>query len=206
MPPPRIVLATNNAHKLEEIARALGSAAEIVTPREVAAELGLGSAPDPDESGTTYLENALIKARAFSAWSGLPALADDSGIEATALGDEPGLHSARFAGVGCSEADNRRLLLARLAESGSDDRSARFVCVLAWVDGTELQAEITGVCPGRITTEEHGDGGFGYDPIFVPDGETRTFAEMSPAEKDAQSHRGRALAELRRRLEAGGDR
>lgn len=206
MSPPRIVLATNNAHKLQEIARALGPAADVVTPREVAVERGLGPPPDPEENGTTYLENAVIKARAFSAWSGLPALADDSGIEVTALGGAPGLHSARFAGVGCSEADNRRLLLERLAASESDDRSARFVCVLAWVDEPDLVAEITGSCPGRITTEEQGDGGFGYDPIFVPEGDSRTFAEMSSSEKDARSHRGRALAELRRRLAAGRER
>jgi len=179
-----LVLATYNAHKLREFARLL--------PDVELASLPANSVA-PEETGATFAENALIKARAAAAASGRAAIADDSGIEAEALGWLPGVRSARFAGEQASDAEN----LAKLRAEAPAGSRARYVCVIAHVaaDGGERLFE--GRCEGRLAAAPAGEGGFGYDPIFVAD-ETpgRTMAELSDAEKDAISHRGRAAREL----------
>jgi XTP/dITP diphosphohydrolase len=180
MSPLRAVLATGNAGKAAELSRLLGLDVE-ARPIEV------------QEDADTYAGNALRKARAaLAAADGKPGLGDDSGLEVAALGGEPGLRSARWAGP--TDADRNAALLARL--SGASDRSAAFVCVLAAAlpDGREVVAE--GRVEGAIADAPRGDGGFGYDPLFVPAGEARTVAELAADEKDAISHRGRASRAL----------
>jgi XTP/dITP diphosphohydrolase len=185
----RIVLATGNPHKVGELRAILG-------PLLPGVELLPYDGPSPVEDGSTFLENALIKARAAAEATGLPALADDSGIEVAALGGAPGIHSARYAGTG-SDADNRELLLARMA--GIDDRRARFVCAAVLVDGGRTwgaQAE----WPGQLLEAPSGDGGFGYDPLFEPAGEGRSAAELTADEKNLRSHRGLAFRALTAQL------
>ena len=183
----RLVLASRNAHKLRELNLLL--APHELVPLPDAVEL-------PPETGTTFAENALVKARTAAAATGMPAVADDSGIEAVALGGAPGIYSARFAGEGASDGDNLAKLL-RDVPPGRDTRVA-YVCALVLVDprGDELVAEAR--CTGRLTHEPRGEGGFGYDPAVIPDDydDGRTMAELSPAEKDAISHRGRAARAL----------
>lgn len=185
----RIVLATRNAGKVAELRRILGGLdAELLD----AAEVGL---PDVDETGSTFAENALLKARAGTRACGLPCLADDSGLVVDALGGAPGVRSARYAGTqGDDEANLRRVLRDM---EGRDDRTARFVCVAALTaaDGRAWTAE--GVLDGHLLREPRGTGGFGYDPIFVAEGHERTTAELSAVEKDAISHRGRAFRAIR---------
>lgn len=187
-----LVLATHNAHKVAELRRILGD-------RLGAHELVAYDGPDAVEDADTFEGNALIKAREAFAHTGLPALSDDSGIAVDALGGAPGIHSARYAGSR-DDGDNLRLLLTNL--EGVEDRAARFVCAAALVDA-DGEYVVRGEWPGEVLTAPAGEGGFGYDPIFRPDGETRSSAELSPAEKDADSHRARAfgllVAELRRR-------
>ncbi len=187
------VLATHNAHKVEELRRILG---DRLGPHGLVGYDG----PAPVEDGDTFEANALIKARAAHAHTGLPALADDSGIVVTALGGAPGIDSAHYSGVR-DDAANLRLVLRNLA--GAADRSATFVCAAALVDA-DGEHVVRGEWPGEVLSEPSGAGGFGYDPIFRPDGETRSAAELSPVEKDADSHRARAFialtAELRRRF------
>ena len=181
----QLVLATHNAHKVEELRRILG-------PSLAGIELLAYEGPEPVEDGDTFEANALIKARAAFEFSGLPAIADDSGISVDALGGEPGIYSARYAGTR-DDGDNLRLLLERM--SGSDDRAARFTCAAAYVaDGIE-HVEL-GIWPGTLLREARGAGGFGYDPIFQPDGSTLSAAELTAAEKDADSHRARAFRQL----------
>jgi XTP/dITP diphosphohydrolase len=196
----RVVVATGNAHKLEEIAAvlALGPAVDLVPM----AALGV---PSPDEDGATFEENALIKARACVAATGLPALADDSGISVDALDGAPGVRSARFAGEGADDAANNLLLLVRLAAAGAltpEARRAAFECAAALVlpDGRELVTR--GRMPGHVVDAPRGSHGFGYDPLFVADvsGDGRTNGELSAAEKDAISHRGDAFRALRPQL------
>ena len=187
----RLVLASRNAHKLRE----LGA---LLTPHELAA------LPDavalPPETGSTYAENALTKARAAAAATGSPALGDDSGIEAAALGGAPGIRSARHAGEHASDEENLARLLSDVPADG--DTRVAYVCVLALVepDGAEMWVE--GRCEGRLAHAIRGAGGFGYDPAFVPDevGDGRTMAELTQAEKDAISHRGRAARALLERM------
>lgn len=188
---PRIVLATGNAHKVAEL-RA------ILEPLLSGVELLPYGGPSPVEDGSTFLENALIKARAANAATGLPALADDSGIAVAALDGAPGIHSARFAGTGRDE-DNRALLLQRLA--GETDRRADFVCAAVLVDG-DTRFESVVEWPGEVLEEAAGEGGFGYDPLFVPEGEQRSAAELSAEEKNAISHRGQAFRALAAQLDA----
>ena len=155
----------------------------------------------PAETGGTLLENARIKARAAVALTGLPAIADDTGLEVDALHGAPGVHAAHFAGRDATYADNVAKLLRELQGVPSERRTARFrtVCVAAWPDGMEMSAD--GVLPGTITDAPRGTNGFGYDPVFVPKGETRTYAELSEAEKNAISHRARAVRVLARLLD-----
>jgi XTP/dITP diphosphohydrolase len=186
------VLATHNAHKVVELRRILGD-------RLGSHELVGYDGPAPVEDGDSFEANALIKARAAHAHTGLPALADDSGIVVAALGGAPGIDSAHYSGQR-DDAANLQLVLQNLA--GAADRSATFVCAAALVDAAG-EYTVRGEWPGEVLTEPAGAGGFGYDPIFVPHGETRSSAELSPAEKDADSHRARAFValtmELRRR-------
>ena len=188
----RVVLATGNAGKLRELAVLLASRGLTLLSQ---AELGLTSAA---ETGTTFEENALLKARHAAAASGLPALADDSGLEVDALGGRPGVHSARYAGEGATDAANCALLLRELLEFEDADRGARYRCVIAMVrsagDPSPLLA--TGAWEGRIAQRPAGHGGFGYDPLFVPTGQLETVAQMPDAAKNAASHRARALQQL----------
>jgi len=157
-------------------------------------------ATSPEEHGATLLENARIKARAAVATTGLPAIADDTGLEVDALGGAPGVHAARYAGPGASYAENVAKLLGALAGVPAGRRTARFrtVCVAAWPEGREANAE--GVLEGVIAEAPRGSHGFGYDPVFVPAGGTRTYAELADAEKNAISHRAMAVAALREKL------
>lgn len=185
----QLVLATHNRAKVAELRRILDGLG--VDLRDAAA-VGLA---DVEETGNTFLANALLKARAGAATCGLPCVADDSGLVVDALDGAPGVRSARYAGAHGDDEANLRLVLERMA--GVDHRAARFVCaaVLVAPDGREWTAQET--IEGRLTSAPRGTGGFGYDPIFQPDGDTRTTAEMPPGDKDAISHRGRAFRALR---------
>ena len=189
-----VVLATHNPHKVAELQRILdGLPVELVSGREI-------DLPDVEETGDTFAENALLKARACTEATGLPAIADDSGLVVDALGGEPGVRSARYAGRHGDDQANLDLVLERLDRS--PDRSARFVCVAALTLPGGRQITEVGVMEGALTFSPRGDGGFGYDPIFVAQGEQRTNAELSPDEKDAISHRGAAFRALRPHLAA----
>ena len=194
-----VVIASNNAHKIDEIRAALDFEGwEFASLKEA------GVASDPEENAETFEGNARIKARAAHEVSGRAVLADDSGLEVDALQGDPGVRSARYAGVHGDDAANNRKLLEKLAGIPDAERTARFVCALVFVDedGTELTAR--GTVEGRIGYEEKGTEGFGYDPLFLPDdfGGSRTFAEVSQSEKTAISHRGRALNDLKAQIEA----
>jgi XTP/dITP diphosphohydrolase len=180
----RLVLATRNAHKLREFRRLLPGVPLEPLPDDV--EL-------PPETGDTFEDNALIKAIAAAEATGAAAIADDSGIEAEALEGRPGVRSARYAGEDASDADNLDKLRAE-APAGS---GLRYVCVVAYVEPGEAPRTVVGTCTGRVAEEPRGDGGFGYDPIFVPDdlGDGRTMAQLGDEEKDRISHRGRAVRE-----------
>jgi XTP/dITP diphosphohydrolase len=189
----RLVLATRNRHKVGELREILGASGVEVEL------LGLDELPDlPDvvEDGLTFAANAAKKARETTEVTGLPCVADDSGLCVDALNGMPGVFSARWAGRHGDDDANLDLLLAQVRDVPDEHRGASFVCAAALVlpDGTERVVE--GRVAGRIVREPRGDGGFGYDPVFVPDGETRTTAEMPPAEKHAISHRGAALRAL----------
>lgn len=189
---PRFVCASANPDKVAEIAAILDGVVELL-PRPA-------DVPDVVEDADTLVGNACLKAVAICEATGLPAVADDTGLEVLALGGAPGVHAARWAGEGCTYADNRAKLLGEL--DGRADRRAQFrTCVLVrWPDGSELAVD--GVCTGTIATSERGERGFGYDPLFVPDeGDGRTFAEMTADEKHAISHRGRAFRNLLAALE-----
>lgn len=185
----KLVLATRNDHKLREFREALPDMEIVPLPADV--EL-------PPETGETFAENALEKARAAHAATGLPALADDSGIEAAALGGRPGVRSARYAGEEASDEENLQKLLDEVG-AAAGDRSVAYVCALVHVteDGQEWLFEHR--CTGQLATEPRGSGGFGYDPAFIPDDydDGRTMAELTPDEKHAISHRGRAAKAFR---------
>ena len=181
----QVVLATHNAHKVDELRRILG-------PALAGIELIGYDGPEPVEDGDTFEANALIKARAAALHTGLPALADDSGISVAALNGEPGIHSARYAG-NRDDTENLELLLANMAEE--DDRAATFDCAAAFVDGEYEHVE-RGIWPGTVLREAAGAGGFGYDPIFKPDGLSVSSAELRADEKNAVSHRARAFGQL----------
>lgn len=192
----RVVLASANKGKLAEIQALLeGSGIELRSLSEF-------EMPDVEETGLTFVENAIIKARAACVASGLPAIADDSGLEVDALGGEPGVHSARFAGIHGDDQANNALLLERLAQVPDSGRRGRFRCVVVSLahatDPAPLICE--GIWEGRIADHPRGGGGFGYDPLFVPRGMSMTSAELSPAEKNRLSHRAQALRKLIERL------
>lgn len=197
--PSRVVVATRNPGKARELAVLLRGLVGRVE--------SLGDHPHvplPPESETSYAANALAKARAVHEALGTAAIGDDSGLEVDALGGAPGVRSARFAGEGADDAANNGLLLRRLDGVAPGSRTARFRCALAWVgeDGRAVTAE--GACEGTILEAPRGTGGFGYDPLFLPRGETRSFAELPAEAKGAISHRARAAAALRAALNPGG--
>ena len=196
----RAVLASANPGKLREFAALLAPFAVQLVPQ---AQLGIRPAA---ETGTTFLENALIKAHHAARHAHLPALADDSGLEVEALGGRPGVWSARFAGAAAGDEENLRHLLAELHDVPDEFRQARYQCVIVFVrsvgDQTPLVAR--GTWPGSIAHAPRGQGGFGYDPVFVPAGERRCAAELASAEKNAVSHRGQALRALVAMLESQG--
>lgn len=183
----RLVFATNNAHKLGEVRQVVGEEFELQTLRECGIE------EDIPENEPTLEGNALQKARWVYKRTGTDCFADDTGLEVDALGGEPGVRSARYATEGHDDEANKRLLLQRL--DGCEDRQAQFRTVIALIlGGKEYLFE--GIVRGVITHEERGEGGFGYDPLFIPEGESLSFAEMSGEAKNAISHRGRAVAKL----------
>ena len=188
-------MASGNAGKLREIARILGDLDIEVVPQS---DFGVS---DAEETGTTFVENALIKARHAADATGLPAIADDSGIAVDALDGRPGVYSARYAGPGATDADNNALLLQELAGVADAERGAAFHCVACFVtpgDDPPIVAE--GEWRGRILSEPRGEGGFGYDPLFLVPELDCSSAELSADEKNRRSHRGQALRELARKL------
>ena len=193
-----LVLASNNPGKLRELTQLLAPLGYTLTPQDA---LGIEPAC---ETGTTFLENALLKARHAAQQALLPALADDSGLEVDALGGRPGVYSARFAGEAASDADNLHKLLAELRDVPTERRQARYQCVIVLVHAREDREPLIaqGTWEGEITSAPHGTHGFGYDPIFVPAGLGLTAAELPPAQKNALSHRAQALHALVAMLEA----
>lgn len=186
---PRLVLATRNEHKVIEVARILGASA-------LAGLDAFPGAPDVAETGLTFAENALLKARAVAEFTGLPAIADDSGLCVDVLNGMPGIFSARWSGNHGDDQANLDLVLAQIADVPDGARGAQFVCVAALAIPGDDEQTVTGVLNGSLARAPRGENGFGYDPIFLPDGAERTTAEMSASEKDAISHRGRAFRAL----------
>jgi XTP/dITP diphosphohydrolase len=200
--PARIALATRNPHKIREFTRICADwPVEWATVRTHHP----GMFPEVEETGTTYLDNAVLKATAVAAAAGIPAVADDSGIEVDALGGRPGPRSARYAGPDASDERNLAELIRAIRGIPSAGLTARYRClaVLATPGDPPIVVHAEGVCEGTLVTKPRGTDGFGYDPIFVPVGWDRTMAELRPEEKDRISHRGRALRSLRELLERG---
>ncbi len=192
----KIIIATHNKHKLQEMSRILSPMGyEVVTDLDLGIELS-----DVEENGKTFLDNARIKAESGCKESGLPCIADDSGLCVDALGGAPGVYSARYSGVHGDDDGNNRKLLAELSGVPTEKRTAHFACAIcvSFPDGSEVTA--TGKCEGYIGYEKRGGGGFGYDPLFMVG--DRSLAEMTAEEKDAISHRGNALKELQKILPA----
>jgi XTP/dITP diphosphohydrolase len=183
----KLVLATHNQHKVEEVGAILAQTIPTI-------ELLGYDGPEPKEDGTSFLENALIKARAAFLHTGMPSIADDSGIAVEILGGAPGIFSARWAG-GRDNVANRQLLLSQLADVRDQDRAASFVCTIAMVSD-DGEVSFTGIWPGRVALQEQGLNGFGYDPVFIPEGFEVTAAELEPEVKNALSHRSLALSQL----------
>ncbi len=194
-----IVAATDNKHKIAEIEAIAGLYGMHVITKE---EAGVGGL-EVEETGATFEENSRLKAGAVMKASGMPAVADDSGLEVDALHGSPGVYSARFAGEGATDEMNNDKLLRLMKDVPDGERSARFVSVitLRYPDGREIIA--AGECPGRINRAPEGTHGFGYDPLFVPDGFEKTYAQLTPDEKNCISHRAKALRKLREQLSDG---
>lgn len=196
-----LVLATRNPGKVREMRHALrGLPYTCISAEEIP------GAPEVKETAATLRGNALKKAKALARWAGLAALADDTGLEVTALGGRPGVHSARYAGAACRPADNIRKLLRQLRGVPASRRAARFRCVIALARPTGRVQYVEGVCEGRIAERPSGAGGFGYDPVFIPKGSAKTFAQLSVAVKNRISHRGKALRRMRLVLGGGSRR
>ena len=193
----KVVVATGNPHKVDEISAALAFEDwEFVPISEV------GTFPEPEETGETFLANARIKAQAAHVATGLAVIADDSGLEVDSLGGRPGVFSKRYAGPEATDEENAALLLFELTGVPEDHRSARFCCTLVFLDESGAEIDVTGTCEGCIGHAPRGENGFGYDPVFLPDiyqGE-RTMAELTMDEKNEISHRGSALIALRNAL------
>lgn len=186
----RLVIASNNRSKISEIKDVLKE-----TRIRISSRLDYKGLRKIPETGSSYFENAFIKAKAVWEFTGIPSLADDSGLEVKALGGKPGIFSARYSGPKASDMDNRKKLLNELKEISKEKRAAEFICVLVLYDGNETHI-FEGRCRGEIAFEERGCLGFGYDSIFIPEGYNLTFAEMKPELKQAISHRGKALSAL----------
>ena len=191
-----VVLATRNAAKLRELARILGAEDPGAAPIRLAGLDEFPGAPDVPETGATFEENALLKARAIADYTGLPAVADDSGLCVDALNGMPGVLSARWAGGHGDDQANLDLVLAQVADVPGTRLGAQFVCAAALVVPGGAEWVVTGRVEGRLIRAPRGSGGFGYDPIFLPDGFGQTTAEMTAEAKDAISHRGRAFRAL----------
>ncbi|MFI0431951.1 MAG: RdgB/HAM1 family non-canonical purine NTP pyrophosphatase [Candidatus Nanopelagicales bacterium] len=193
-----VVLATRNAHKVRELRRILNDAElsiDVIDVPEAERRAGV-EVPEIAETGTTFEDNALLKAEGVCAVTGLPSLADDSGLCVDALNGMPGIYSARWSGPAADDAANLTLLIGQMSALPDDRRAAQFVCAAAFVCPDQPPTVVVGSLVGSLITEPRGTAGFGYDPIFVPEGETRTTAQMTAAEKDAISHRGRAFRRL----------
>jgi XTP/dITP diphosphohydrolase len=196
----KLVFASNNKHKLEEVRQILPTNVEVISLREI------GFVQDIDETGTTLEENSALKAREVWNWLTDNSLldsvdgvfADDTGLEISALGGAPGVRTARWAGDEACDMNNRQKALHELA--GVKDRAARFRTVVSLIIKGEMQ-QVEGIVNGEIAIEEEGDGGFGYDPVFIPEGYNNTFASLSSEEKNAISHRGRAMEALRKLID-----
>ncbi|HVC28721.1 MAG TPA: RdgB/HAM1 family non-canonical purine NTP pyrophosphatase [Gammaproteobacteria bacterium] len=188
----KVVLATGNAGKLHELQALLANSGIEALPQGALGVLEI------EESGASFLENAMLKARNATRQTGLPAIADDSGLEVDALGGAPGVNSARFAGADASDADNLEKLLKELRQISADKRTARFRCIMAYVHHVDDPAPVIceGIWEGYILEKPRGHNGFGYDPVFLVPGEDRSSAELAPAEKNRLSHRGQALRKL----------
>ncbi len=194
----RLALATGNRGKIREIEEALaGLDMEILTRDD------FRDWPPLEETGKTFEENALAKALELARWSGMPALADDSGLEVEALGGAPGVDSAVYAGTHGDDASNLARLLREMQGVPPSRRRARFVCVIALASPAGERMLVRETCEGAVAETPRGEGGFGYDPVFVPEGMDRTMAELSLREKNAVSHRGKALRRLRVMLDSG---
>ena len=189
----KVVMASRNEHKIDEMRRILDAAGlnlELVGIKE------FPDLPDVDETGSTFAANALLKAREICAFTGLPAIADDSGLCVDALGGMPGIFSARWAGTHGNDLANLQLLLAQISHVVPDRRTASFRCAAAIVMPSGAEEVVEGIMAGRLIDTPRGTNGFGYDPIFIAEGYSITTAEMDSASKDAISHRGRAIAAL----------
>ena len=192
----RLLLATRNQHKKQELQAMLADLSlEILTLDDVP------DLPEVEEYGVTFAENASKKARQTAALSGIICLADDSGLSVDALDGSPGVYSARFAGPDADDDKNNVRLLGLMEAVPDDKRTAAFICAVALADPMGNTTVVEGSCPGRIIRERAGSGGFGYDPLFAPEGYTRTFAQLKPEEKNCISHRGRALTMARSVIE-----
>jgi XTP/dITP diphosphohydrolase len=190
----KIVLATANTHKVIEFQRILN---ELLPDLELVAASQFPGVPEIEETGSTFAENALIKARAINEFTNLPALADDSGLVVEALNGAPGIFSARYAGINADDKANVMKLLNEIKGLDQSLLSAKFECSIALVDKSEdLELVVEGQMPGQVIKEVRGENGFGYDPIFVPQGLTKTSSELSDSEKDKISHRGIALRKI----------
>jgi XTP/dITP diphosphohydrolase len=194
--PSELLVATNNAGKVRELAQLLSD-----LPLRLRLLSEFGDIPEAVESGATFAENAALKAIHYSARSGLLTLSDDSGLVVDALGGRPGVFSARYAGPQATYAERMERLLGELAATGDGERRARFVCVIALADpSTGVVKTFDGACEGRIAHAPRGTAGFGYDPIFIPEGHAQTFGELPDEIKQTISHRARALAKAARHL------
>lgn len=186
-----LLIASNNRDKAAELQRLLAGG-----PWEVKGLDAYPSVPPPVEDRDTFEGNAFLKARYFVRHHQVPCVSDDSGIEVDALGGEPGVYSARYAGENCSYDDNNQKMLKALADVPDSERCARFICCAAYVDTNGAAHAELGIVEGRIAHEVRGNNGFGYDPIFIPSDHEKTFGEMDPGEKQSISHRGKAFRKL----------
>jgi XTP/dITP diphosphohydrolase len=192
----KLLVGTNNPGKIRELGELLAD-----LPVELFGLKGFENVVEPEETGATFLENARLKADSYARQTGFWALSDDSGLEVEALGGAPGVYSARYAGAAASDAERIAKLLTELAETGDERRRARFVCVMAIADEKgAIKFAAEGICEGKIAENPRGVNGFGYDPIFVPEGFTETFGELSSTVKGEISHRARAIKKIMRYL------
>ncbi|MDU5308597.1 MAG: RdgB/HAM1 family non-canonical purine NTP pyrophosphatase [Varibaculum cambriense] len=191
----RLILATHNPHKVRELAEILSPLIAGFSPEMIVGADGLGI-EEPVEDGVSFTENALIKARLVAQKTGLPAVADDSGLCVDVMGGAPGIFSARWCGHHGDDQANLDLLLSQLAEVPAENRDASFVCAAVLVSPAGLERHCLGKMSGKLLSAPRGEGGFGYDPIFLAEGQQRSNAELSPSEKNALSHRGKAFRTL----------